>query len=48
MVRLSLQGGQTLAEYGILVTVIAIIVAAAALLFGHSVSDLVSSNATKV
>ena len=37
--------GQTLAEYGILVALIAIVVVAAALLLGGSVSGLYSSSA---
>jgi Flp pilus assembly pilin Flp len=48
MVRLYLESGQTLAEYGILVSVIATIVVVAALLFGHSVSTLVSGDAQNV
>jgi len=37
--------GQTLAEYGILVALIAVVVVAAALLLGGSVSGLYSSSA---
>lgn len=46
--RLTVESGQTLAEYGILLVVIAIVVIVAALLFGHSVSTLVSSGAQNV
>lgn len=48
MTRLVAESGQTLAEYGILVVVIAIVVVVAALLFGDSVSTLVSSSAQHV
>jgi len=37
------QEGQTLAEYGILIAVIALIVIAAAVFFGSSISELFSS-----
>jgi Flp pilus assembly pilin Flp len=47
-VRLAVQRGQTLAEYGILVSVIAVIVIVAALTLGGSVSGLFSSSAHKV
>jgi Flp pilus assembly pilin Flp len=40
--------GQTLAEYGILVAIIAVVVVAAALLLGGSVSTLYSSSARGV
>ncbi len=43
--RLAADDGQTLAEYGILVAVIAIIVLVAALVFGASVSALFSTTA---
>ena len=46
--RLQLQTGQTLAEYGILVSVIAVVVILAAILFGGSLVGLFSSNATRV
>jgi Flp pilus assembly pilin Flp len=46
--RLQLQTGQTLAEYGILVSLIAVVVILAAILFGGSLVGLFSSNATKV
>lgn len=42
------EDGQTLAEYGILVAVIAIVVIVAAVLLGGSVSTLFSSSAHKV
>jgi Flp pilus assembly pilin Flp len=41
-VRLIDQRGQTMAEYGILVAVIAIVVVAAAVLLGGSITDLFS------
>jgi pilus assembly protein Flp/PilA len=46
--QLRREDGQTLAEYGILVAVIAIIVIVAATVFGGSVSTLFSSNARRV
>ena len=45
ILRLAAQGGQTLAEYGILVAVIAIIVVVAAVVLGGSGSALFSSSA---
>ncbi|MGO9960297.1 MAG: Flp family type IVb pilin [Solirubrobacteraceae bacterium] len=45
MLRLAVEGGQTLAEYGIVVAVIAIVVVVSALLFGSSVSELFKSSA---
>jgi len=45
MLRLAVEGGQTLAEYGIVVFVIAIVVVVSALLFGDSVSSLFTRNA---
>lgn len=44
-VRARCQGGQTLAEYAIVLTVIALIVVAVAIFFGSSVSTLFSSSA---
>jgi Flp pilus assembly pilin Flp len=44
-VRLRQQAGQTLAEYGILVTVIAVVVIAAALVLGVSITGLFSKSA---
>ena len=41
--RLSTERGQTMAEYGILIGVIAVIVVAAAVLRGGSISDLFKS-----
>jgi Flp pilus assembly pilin Flp len=38
--RMRSEEGQTMAEYGLLLAVIAIIVVAAALLLGHSISSL--------
>jgi pilus assembly protein Flp/PilA len=46
--RLRRENGQTLAEYGIVISVIAVIVIAAALLLGSSISTLFSSSAPKV
>jgi pilus assembly protein Flp/PilA len=42
------EDGQTLAEYGIVISVIAVIVIAAAVLLGSSISTLFSSSAPKV
>jgi Flp pilus assembly pilin Flp len=42
------QDGQTLAEYGILAAVVAVVVIVAAIAFGTSVSTLFSSNAQRV
>jgi Flp pilus assembly pilin Flp len=47
-VRLAVQRGQTLAEYGILVAVIAVIVIVAAITLGASLSGLFSGSAHKV
>jgi Flp pilus assembly pilin Flp len=46
--RMGRDEGQTMAEYGILIAVIAIIVIAAAVLLGGSLSSLFSSTSTKV
>ena len=40
--------GQTMAEYGILIAVIALVVIAAAVLLGGSISSLFGSAASKV
>jgi pilus assembly protein Flp/PilA len=48
LMRVRREDGQTMAEYGILIAVIALIVIAAALLLGGSISSLFSSTATKV
>ncbi len=40
--------GQTMAEYGIMVAAIAVIVIVAAAVFGSSVSNLFNANAAKV
>ena len=42
------QEGQTMAEYGILIAVIALIVVVAAVVLGGSISSLFSSTAGKV
>jgi pilus assembly protein Flp/PilA len=46
--RLGRDEGQTMAEYGILIAVIAIIVVVAALVLGSSISALFNSTAGKV
>jgi Flp pilus assembly pilin Flp len=43
MVRMRRQEGQTMAEYGILLGVIALVVVAVAILLGSSISTLFSS-----
>jgi pilus assembly protein Flp/PilA len=48
MHRLSEQRGQTMAEYGILIGVIAIVVVAVAVVLGHNISTLFSSVAGRV
>jgi Flp pilus assembly pilin Flp len=45
-VRLVDQRGQTMAEYGILIGVIAVVVVVAAILFGSSISSLFSRSST--
>jgi Flp pilus assembly pilin Flp len=47
-VRLQSDRGQTMAEYGILIAVIALIVVVAAVVLGSSISDLFGSTARKV
>jgi Flp pilus assembly pilin Flp len=42
------RNGQTLAEYGIMVAVIAVVVIVAAMLFGSDLSGLFGSNAGRV
>jgi Flp pilus assembly pilin Flp len=42
------EGGQTMAEYGVLIAAIAIVVALAAATFGTSITGLFSSTAHKV
>jgi Flp pilus assembly pilin Flp len=46
--QLRREDGQTLAEYGILAAVIAVIVIVAAILFGTNMSTLFASNAQHV
>jgi pilus assembly protein Flp/PilA len=48
IVRMRQEKGQTMAEYGILIAVIALIVVVAAVVLGGSISGLFSSTATKV
>jgi len=48
LTRLRREEGQTMAEYGILIAVIALIVIVAAVLLGSSISGLFSSTAGKV
>jgi pilus assembly protein Flp/PilA len=47
-VRMRREDGQTMAEYGILIAVIALIVVVAAVVLGGSISTLFSSTASKV
>jgi Flp pilus assembly pilin Flp len=47
-IRLAVERGQTLAEYGILIAVIAVIVIVAALTLGGSVSSLFSGASHKL
>jgi Flp pilus assembly pilin Flp len=47
LARLIHDRGQTLAEYGILIAVIAVVVIVAAILFGTNVSQLFGSAATR-
>jgi Flp pilus assembly pilin Flp len=46
--RLAVEAGQTLAEYGIMVSVIAIIVIVAAIVFGGDLSGLFKQSATSI
>ena len=46
--RMRNEEGQTMAEYGILIAVIALVVIAAAVLLGGSISSLFGSAASKV
>ncbi len=48
VVRMRSQAGQTMAEYGILIAVIAIIVIVAATTLGSNLTGLFNSTATKV
>lgn len=48
MFRMRRDEGQTMAEYGILIAVIALIVVVAAVTLGGSISGLFSNTATKV
>lgn len=48
LVRMRNDEGQTMAEYGILIAVIALVVVAAAIILGGSLSSLFSSTAGKV
>jgi pilus assembly protein Flp/PilA len=47
-VRMRNEKGQTMAEYGILIAVIAIVVVVAAALLGTNLTSLFNSTATKV
>lgn len=47
-IRLASQDGQTMAEYGILIAVIALIVIVAAVVLGSSISTLFHNTAAKV
>jgi Flp pilus assembly pilin Flp len=48
MFRMRREDGQTMAEYGILIAVIALIVVVAAVVLGSSISGLFGSTASKV
>lgn len=48
VIRMRHQDGQTMAEYGILIAVVAIVVIAGAALLGTSITGLFSSTSTKV
>jgi pilus assembly protein Flp/PilA len=48
LVRFRNEKGQTMAEYGILIAVIALVVVVAALTLGGSISSLFANTATKV
>ena len=48
MYRMRREDGQTMAEYGILIAVIALIVVVAAVVLGSSISGLFGSTASKV
>ena len=48
VVRMRSQEGQTMAEYGILIAVIAVIVVVAATALGGSISGVFSSAGTKI
>ena len=48
VLRMRHQEGQTMAEYGILIAVIALVVVVAAVLLGSSISALFNSTASKV
>jgi pilus assembly protein Flp/PilA len=48
LMRLRSEKGQTMAEYGILVAVIALVVVVAAITLGSSLTGLFNSTATKV
>jgi Flp pilus assembly pilin Flp len=48
IVRMRSEDGQTMAEYGILIAVIALVVVVAAITLGGSISSAFSSASTKV
>jgi pilus assembly protein Flp/PilA len=48
MIRMRSEDGQTMAEYGILIAVIALIVVVAAVVLGSSISGLFGSTAGQV
>jgi Flp pilus assembly pilin Flp len=48
MFRVRREEGQTMAEYGMLIGVIALVVVAVAVILGSSISNLFSSAASKV
>lgn len=47
-VRLRREDGQTMAEYGILIAVIALVVVVAAIVLGSSISSLFGSTSSKL
>jgi Flp pilus assembly pilin Flp len=48
LTRLHIETGQTMAEYGILIAAVALIVVVAAVTLGGSISHIFSATATKV
>ena len=48
LMRVRREDGQTMAEYGILIAVIALIVVVAAVVLGSSITGLFNNTATKV
>lgn len=48
LARMRAEGGQAMAEYGILLAVIAVVVTLAAIFLGHQISSVFSSVATSI